>query len=140
MMPLWLLGLLVAGGISLIVYLVHAGGGSVDAVLANENAARDRWAEDFPDLPPVELVLSQDGTAAVLRMTQGVGLIAAVGDCFITRALQPADIAMARADGAVINLRLHDFTYSGGSWRFESELAAKRVVEWLQQNKEITHA
>lgn len=139
-MPLWLLGLLVAGGISLIVYLVHAGGGSVGAILMDEDAVRARWAEDFPELPPEDLILSQDRTVAFLRTSQGTGLVAALGDCFLTRALQSSDIAMARTEGLTLNLRLHDFTYSGGSWRFESESAAEQAAEWLQQNGEKSHA
>ena len=139
-MPLWLLGLLVAGGISLIVYLVHASGGSRNAAFSGEAAALSRWAEDFPGPLPKTVVLSADCETAVLDFDGFTGLVTAVGDCFLTRQLHPADIKFARADGALLELCLRDFTFSGGRWRFASAEEAQRAAGWLSAQGGKMHA
>lgn len=139
-MPLWLLGLLVAGGISLIVWLVHAGGGSKRAELADEAAALARWAEDFPEDVPQAVLMSRDSSTALLRLNHGTGLVTAIGDSFLTRQIYPTDIAGFVSQGSVFELRLTDFTYSGGSWTMQSEADAVLAADWLKISGASKHA
>lgn len=130
-MALWLLGLLVAGGISLIVYIVHAGGGSRPAVLADEGSVLGRWTDDFPEDLPLAIVMSADHKAAILQLKRSTGLIVSVGDRFLTRTLVPADVNQVTVDGSTLELQLNDFTYRGGRWQFETTEQANRAAAWL---------
>ncbi len=134
-MQLWQLGLLVGGGISLIVYLVHAAGGSRKSVLANEQAARDRFLEDYPDLTPMDVHLTRDGDAAFLALPdRSVGLVQAIGDCFLTRVLTGNDLSENSAQGVTLRLRIADITFKGGTYEFANENELQSVTKLLSNS------
>ncbi|MGL4491029.1 MAG: hypothetical protein ACRCU5_16430 [Rhizobiaceae bacterium] len=137
-MELWQLGLLVGGGISLIVYLVHAAGGSKKAVLANGQAAIDRFREDYPDLTqylaPSKVHLTHARDAAFLELPdRTVGLVHAIGDSYLTRVLTGKDVTKNLAKEATLSLTIDDFTFKGGTYMFANE-SEMRAVEKLLNN------
>lgn len=133
-MQLWQLGLLVVGGVSLIVYLVHAAGGSRKAMLADANAAIARFAEDYPDEVPSSVHLTKGNSAAFLALPdKTVGLIHPVGDCFLTRILTAQDVASLKSNAEHLTLKIADFSLTGGTYEFASE-SARQTVETLLEN------
>lgn len=127
-MDLTLLVVLVVVGIVAVVLAVHLTGGSKRAVLADADAARARFREDFPDLRIDKVLLTADGSAALLSLAGGVGIVQAVGGKFLTRLVSAKDLAgQPRADGATIALRFHDFTWPGGGFTFASADDAKEA-------------
>ncbi|MCO5158223.1 MAG: hypothetical protein M9945_15985 [Aquamicrobium sp.] len=129
-MSLGLLVAMVVIGVSGVVLLVHLTGGSRRARLADEAAARARFGVDYPDPAIVAVHLTQDGDAAFLALDDGrVGIVAAVGDRFLTRLVGAADLAGApRVAGATLMLRLRDFTWPGGAFTFAAEGEARAVA------------
>jgi hypothetical protein len=133
-MQLWQLGLLVAGGISLIVYLVHAAGGSRRAKLVNIQAALDRFAEDYPDMKPVGVYLTKDGSAAFLDLqNHTVGLVQAFGDCFLTRVIAATDVLKMSGQDLRIKLDFSDFTFKGGMYDFAQASTQQSVQKLLSK-------
>ena len=131
-MSLPLLAAMVAGGVGLIVALIHFTGGSRVAELADADAARTRFLQDFPAEAPRAIFLSSDRHAAFLDLGRGrVGLVHAVGGRFLTRLLRPADLASLRRSDAVVQLRLADFTFAGGSYTFADVPQAQAVEAML---------
>lgn len=129
-MSLGLLAVMVVIGVSGVVLLVHLTGGSRRARLENEAAARARFGVDHSDLAIVALHLTQDGDAAFLALKDGrVGIVAAVGDRFLTRLVGAADLAgTPRVTEATLMLRLRDFTWPGGTFTFNGEGEARAVA------------
>lgn len=129
MMSLMLLVVVVPVGIAAIVAAVHASGGSVAARIADERAARERFADDFPDLRVRAVRLAGDGAAAFLQLEDGrVGVVKAFGGKFLTRTIAAADLAGApRASGLSVSLKLRDHTWRGGSFRFADDDEARAV-------------
>jgi hypothetical protein len=139
-MQLWQLGLLVVGGVSLIVYLVHAAGGSRTAMLANTSAAIARFAEDYPDEVPSSVHLTKDNSAAFLALPEKtVGLIHPVGDCFLTRIITADDVKNISASAENLTLKIADFSFTGGAYKFASE-AERQAVQTLLENMGAQHA
>lgn len=133
-MQLWQLGLLVVGGISLIVYLVHAAGGSRKAKLVNIQAALDRFAEDYPDIKPAAGYLTSDGTAAFLELqNRSLGLVQAFGDCFLTRVITATDVLKVSAQDLRIRLEFSDFTFKGGTYDFSQKSTHQSVRKLLSK-------
>jgi hypothetical protein len=133
-MQLWQLGLLVIGGISLIVYLVHAAGGSRKARLDNTQVALDRFAEDYPDMKPVGIYLTTDGSAAFLDLqNRSVGLVQGFGDCFLTRVITATDVSKMNAQDLRIKLDFSDFTFKGGTYDF-AQASTQQSVQKLLRN------
>lgn len=139
-MQLWQLGLLVVGGVSLIVYLVHAAGGSRKAILANEQAVRARFAEDYPDEVPSTIHLTKGNSAAFLSLPdKTVGLIHPVGDCFLTRILTAQDITSINSNAESLTLKIADYSFSGGTYEFATQ-AERQSVQNLIENMGVSHA
>jgi hypothetical protein len=139
-MQLWQLGLLVVGGVSLIVYLVHAAGGSRKAMLADANAAVARFAEDYPDEVPSSVHLTKGNSAAFLALPdKSVGLIHPVGDCFLTRILTAHDVSGVSPNTESLTLKIADFSFTGGTYEFASE-AERQTVQTLLENMGAQHA
>jgi hypothetical protein len=133
-MQLWQLGLLVAGGISLIVYLVHAAGGSQKAKLVNIQAALDRFADDYPDIKPVGGYLTSDGTAAFLELPdRSLGLVQAFGDRFLTRVITATDVLKVSAQDLRIRLEFSDFSFKSGTYDFAQKSTHQSVRKLLSK-------
>lgn len=132
-MSLGLLVVMVVVGVSGVVLIVHLTGGSRRARLADEAAARARFGVDHPDLAIVAVHLTKEGDAAFLALDDGhVGIVAAIGDRFLTRLVRAPDLAAPpRVAGAVLLLRFRDFTWPGGSFTFDREDEARAVAALL---------
>lgn len=140
-MQLWQLGLLVGFGVSLIVYLVHATGGSRSAVLADSHAAIARFTEDFPAAKPEKVLLTKSGNAAFLALPDGNwGLVHAIGDGFLTRILEPAQISGLKADTNRLSLRLADFTFTSAKYEFSDAATASSIARQLSRMLDHAHA
>ena len=132
-MQLWQLGLLVLGGISLIVYLVHVAGGSRKAVLTDAQSAFDRFALDYPQIEPVAVCFTSTRNAAFLALPdQSVGMVQAIGDAFLTRILTPQDLSKITIDNTSLTLRTTDFTFKGGTYEFADESELHSVGKLLK--------
>lgn len=121
-MPLEILALLVILGVGGIVLAIHLTGGTVTATLANDEAAIERFAEDFPEHAVAEVMITENGQSAVLALTGGdAGLVHAIGDRFLTRLLTAGTAATIDAAGeAALLLRLNDMSWRGATFGFES--------------------
>ncbi len=118
-MPLWLLVVLVVGGIGMTVLAVHVTGGTVMARLADERQARERYIQDFPEDQIETVVLDADGRNAVLALAGGAaGIIHAFGDRFLTRRLVGDGVVVASGDSRALTVTLDDFTCPALSMRF----------------------
>lgn len=139
-MQLWQLGLLVVGGVSLIVYVVHAAGGSRKAKLSNAEAAIARFAEDYPDEVPSSIHLTKGSSAAFLALhNKTVGVIHPVGDCFLTRILTAQDVSIISSNAESLTLKIADFSFTGGTYEFANR-AERQSVQTLLENMEAHHA
>lgn len=129
-MSLTLLVVIVVAGIAGVVAAVHLTGGSALARLADEAAALERFARDFPDLRVRSVHRTQGGDAAFLALDDGrVGVVAAVGGKFLTRVVAGSDLAGApRASRATVAMRLRDFTWPGGIFSFADAEQAEAVT------------
>lgn len=128
-MSLTLLVFIVVAGIAAVVIAVHMTGGSVRAELDGEEAARRRFAEDFPDLAPASVWLTRDRCAAIIGLEDGrVGIVRALGGKFLTRLVTAGDLVGApRASDGTVCVRLRDFTWRGGVFRFADAEEARAV-------------
>lgn len=132
-MSLPVLVAIVALGIALSVAAVHFTGGSKTAALAGPDQALSRFAEDFPDETAVTVRLTADAKTAFLDLGRGrIGIVHSIGDCFLTRIVTPADTKVSGADEAhTILVRLTDFTWKGGRFRFASAADAQDLLNAL---------
>lgn len=140
-MQLWQLGLMVASGVALIVFLVHATGGSKVAALSSADAAQQRFADDFPTVATGPVIMTQTSNAAFLPLDDGrTGLVHAIGDSFLTRLLEPGSVVQAKASGARLDLRFADFTFPGAAYDFADAQTAALVAARLAPAKDSIHA
>lgn len=132
-MSLPVLVAIVAFGIALSVAAVHFTGGSKTATLAGQDQASRRFAEDYPDETAVTVRLTADAKTAFLDLGRGrIGIVHSIGDCFLTRIVTPADTKVSGADDAhTILVRLTDFTWKGGQFRFASSADAQALLKAL---------
>lgn len=128
-MSLTLLVFIVVAGIAAVVVAVHMTGGSVRAKLDGEEAARLRFADDFPDLVPASVWLTRDRCAAIIGLNDGrVGIVHALGGKFLTRLVAAGDlIGTPRASNSAVAVRLRDFTWHGGAFAFADTEEARAV-------------
>lgn len=128
-MSLTLLVIIVVAGIAAVVIAVHLTGGSARAQLDGQEAARKRFAEDFPDLVPASVWLTKDRCAAILSLNGGrIGIIHALGGKFLTRLVTADDlVGTPRANDAIVRVRLRDFTWRGGVLAFDDVEEARAV-------------
>lgn len=129
-MSLPVLAALVVIGVGLIVAAIHFTGGSRWASLDTPEAARERFAIDFPNLAIDRTCVTLDRRSAFLELSNGqVGLVHAVGAKFLTRLYGPIDIASLRRSGpSAILIRFSDFTFPGARFEFERSADADRVT------------
>jgi hypothetical protein len=134
-MSLPVLVVLVVFGIALSVAAVHFTGGSKTATLAGTDQARSRFAEDYPDEVAATLRLTADAKTAFLDLGSGrIGIVHSIGDCFLTRIVTPADVAVSNSDEAnTILVQLADFTWKGGRFRFADAGDAQALLNALGQ-------
>ena len=110
-------------GVSLIVCAVHLSGSSLDFSVT-ERVAVERYREDFPEAHPKKTLVSVNRKAAVLLFDNGVGLVAVIGDKFLTRWIEPGE-AQVRRSGNVLNIALNDVTWHGCSVQLPTESDAQ---------------
>lgn len=132
-MSLPVLVVLVVFGIALSVAAVHFTGGSKTAMLAGADQALRCFAEDFPDEVAAKVQLTADARTAFLDIGRGrIGIVHGVGDCFLTRIVTAADVSVSNSDATnTILMRLADFTWKGGSFRFASAGDAQALLNAL---------
>lgn len=124
---------MVVVGVSTVVLLVHATGGSRRAHLVDAGAARERFLIDYPDLTIGAVVLTVGNDAAFLAVDgRRFGLVQAVGSHFLTRLLDGSAMARAAHDGASIDLALSDFTFAGGRYTFADPADADRAWSMVE--------
>ncbi|MGX7873163.1 hypothetical protein ACVDG5_010540 [Mesorhizobium sp. ORM6] len=135
-MSLPVLVVLVVFGIALSVAAVHLTGGSKTATLAVPDQALSRFAEDFPDEVVGAIHLTADAKAAFLDLGRGrIGIVHSIGDCFLTRIVTLGDIKVSTTGEAnTILIRLADFTWKGGRFRFPSAADAQALLNALRSH------
>ncbi len=138
-MSLPILVAMVVIGITAAVVAVHLTGGSAKARLAGEDQARCRFADDFPDEAISAIRITSNGETAFLELESGrTGIVQVFGDKFLTRIVSPKDIARIDAlRPAGISIRLHDFTWGGGEFRFADDEAANAVFQALNAKRRM---
>ncbi|HEV2506832.1 MAG TPA: hypothetical protein VGV39_27420 [Mesorhizobium sp.] len=136
MISLPVLVMMVVVGISMAVAAVHFTGGSRVTQLIDAGQALDRFAEDFPDLKPEAVQLTENGDTAFIELGDGrTGIVHAIGDRFLTRIVTPAEIEFAGLDdGNFLTLRFKDFTWRGGRFAFADATTADAVFKALDPN------
>ena len=105
-MPLYILLTLVIGGIAGIALLLHLMGKSAPLVMSSEDA-RAAWHRHFPDDEIKDALITGDGHAALIRTSQGPGLVWSFGADTVARHLRDFDVIEAPDHLRVI---FHDFT------------------------------
>ncbi|MDH4985124.1 hypothetical protein QEZ47_06140 [Aminobacter anthyllidis] len=135
-MSLPVLVAMVVVGIAAVIAAVHLSGGSVRTRLSGTDQALQRFAMDFPDVTSSAVFLTEDsGTAFLLLENGSVGIVRSIGDKFLTRIVARADVAALRAlDDRTVSLRLRDFTWNGGDFRFADTEAAGTLLATLSGN------
>ncbi|GLQ81520.1 hypothetical protein GCM10007881_50410 [Mesorhizobium huakuii] len=133
-MSLPVLVAIVVLGIALSVAAVHFTGGSRTATLADPDQALRRFAEDFPDEIVATVRLTADAKTAFLDLGRGrTGIVHSIGDCFLTRIVTAADVSVTSPDETnTILMRLKDFTWKGGHFRFASAGDAQALLKALE--------
>ena len=104
-MPLEILLALVAGGISVTAFILHMTGRSALTVMSVDEA-RSAWLRQFPEDDVSQILTAQDGHAALLQTSQGMGLVWAFGADTVARPLQGCDLS-DRPDG--LRVSFHEF-------------------------------
>ena len=134
-MSLPVLVAIVVLGIALSVAAVHFTGGSKTATLTDVDQALRRFAEDFPDEAVQAIRLTADAKTAFLDLGRGrIGIVHSVGDCFLTRIVTADDTKVSSSDeGSTILMRLTDFTWKGGRFRFASATDAQGLLKALER-------
>ncbi|MER8409957.1 hypothetical protein NKH97_06660 [Mesorhizobium sp. M0870] len=133
-MSLPILVAIVTFGIALSVAAVHFTGGSKTATLSSVDRAVSRFTEDFPDEIATVVRLTADAKTAFLDIGRGrIGIVHSIGDRFLTRIVSPQNVAVLNAgDANTVSLRLADFTWKGGRFRFASSTDAQGVLKALE--------
>lgn len=136
-MSLPVLVAIVVLGIALSVAAVHFTGGSKTATLAGPNQALLRFAEDFPDEAARAIRLTADAKTAFLELGRGrIGIVHGIGDCFLTRIVTAADVSVSNShETNIILMRLKDFTWKGGRFRFANAGDAQAVLQALEARR-----
>lgn len=128
-MSLPVLVAIVVVGIALCVLAVHVRGGGRLASIADAAVALDRFAVDHPDDRVLSTRITRDRRTAFLELEAGrIGIVHAMGDCYLTRLVSARDImAAVRPAPEIIALRFDDFTWRGGTFTFASTADAQGV-------------
>ncbi|MBL4767953.1 MAG: hypothetical protein JKY94_09610 [Rhodobacteraceae bacterium] len=105
-MPLAILLILVAGGISGLAVLLHILGKSKPVILTNDSA-RAAWLRLFPDEPVTDVTVANTGHAALIRTTNGPGLVWSFGVDTVARPLTDVKITETKKR---LKIQFGDFT------------------------------
>lgn len=112
-MPLEILVPFVIVAVSVIMLVIVRSGLSRRARLGSAEAAASRFAIDFPDCAIADTLIADDGRAALLimRESEAVGLVRAIGDRTTTRLLNAGDLSavIERDNGLIVTST--DFTW-----------------------------
>ncbi len=106
-MPLELLLILVFGGITGIVVLLHMLGLSKPATLQDEAEAARAWVDEFPEDPAQEVVLCHNHHAALITTARSRGVVWPMGADTTARYLTGARIKSTKTG---VRIDLPDFT------------------------------
>ena len=106
-MPLKLLLILVFGGITGIVVLLHFLGLSARATLRDESEAAQAWAAEFADDPALDVTLCRNRHAALITTARGRGIVWPMGADMTARYLTGARIKPTKTG---LRIDLPDFT------------------------------
>jgi len=104
-MPLEILLALVIGGIGAVTLLLHMTGRSERTDLSDDTAGL-AWLRQFPEDDIHQVLISQDGHAALLRTSQGMGLVWAFGADTVARPL--ADCSL-KETATGLRVSFHEF-------------------------------
>ncbi len=134
-MPLEILAVLVIVGVGGVVLAIHLTGGTIDATMKSSEAAAKRFAEDFPDLPTRDVILTSDRKTAFLSAGGSqVGMVHVIGDRFLTRLLTAeSPISVHVAAGAKLSIRLGDISWRGGEFEFAAPVDRDAVLLMLTE-------
>ena len=130
-MPLHILVAVVGCGIALVVLVVHLTGGSSIAEIADEQAARDSFALDYPESVVAQCILSSDRRDAVLELSDGhVGLVHAFGSKFLTRFVNRGEMAavVSGSEEGAVDLNTGDITWPRAQLHFAGAETAKMAA------------
>ncbi|MCI5073779.1 hypothetical protein [Oricola sp.] len=130
-MPLPVLVAVVASGIAVIVLVVHLTGGSRVAEIADERAALERFAIDYPDVDVTRCILSQDRCDAVLELDDGhVGLVHAIGSKYLTRFVNRGEMSAttSSSEAGAVELNTGDITWPRARLHFADDETAVTVA------------
>lgn len=130
--PLPILLGLVVGGLTVTTAALHWMGWSETATLESAEAAAARFALDHPDHTVAEVVLADDGSAALLALEAGgIGLVTAMGDRFVVRTLQRGSLSSVHSDPGQLILRLTDIAFPRARFRLAASPLRDRWVARL---------
>ncbi len=119
-MALEILLILVFGGITGIVLLLHMLGLSARATLPDGAAAAKAWADEFADDPALEVILCRDHHAALITTARGRGIVWPMGADTTARYLTGARIYPTKTG---LRIDLPDFTAPHIDLRLEPDEA-----------------
>ncbi len=124
----------VAIGIALTVAAVHFSGGSKTAVITGTDHARQIFFADFPDERSGEVTVTADAKSAFLTLGGGrTGIVQSFGGGFFTRIVSAGDVAaLSLREPGIVSIRFHDFTWTGGHFRFTDMGTARKVAAVLE--------
>lgn len=105
-MSLSILLMLVIGGIAGIALLLHLTGKSKLRLMDSEDA-RAAWHRHVPDDAVQQVIVAEDGHAALILTDQGPGLVWSFGIDTVARHLLDFDLI---DDGQTLNVIFHDYT------------------------------
>ncbi|PKQ12846.1 MAG: hypothetical protein CVT70_06765 [Alphaproteobacteria bacterium HGW-Alphaproteobacteria-1] len=122
-MPLSILLPLVIGGIAGIALLLHLLGLSNPAAIPDDAAARRAWRREYPDDPPVRVMLCRARSAALIETARGHGVVWTMGADTTARALADARVRRVRTG---LTLDLPDYTAP----RIRLRLSPEEAERW----------
>ncbi|MEX5599919.1 hypothetical protein [Pseudophaeobacter sp. C1-32P7] len=123
-MPLEILLIMVIGGVSAVAAILHLSGRSEQTVLSVEDA-RAEWHRHFPDDVILQVLIAENGHAALVQTEGGTGLLWAFGADTVARHLIDFDVFET---GTGLRLEFHDFGTPGVSL----SLAPHERADWQQ--------
>jgi hypothetical protein len=122
-MPLSILLPMVIAGIAGIALLLHLLGLSKPALIADEAHARRAWLREYPDDPPLRVMLCRARSAALIETARGYGVVWPMGADTTARPLAGARLA---ATGSGLTLDLPDYTAP----RIRLRLSPEEAAQW----------
>lgn len=134
-MPLEVLAIMVVVGLAIAIGAVHFSGLSHAAQIEGSEQAGERFRQDFPQIGVSAGLITKDRRAAFLQLDSGtVGLVATMGDRYITRQIDAAALSSVNRRGANgLELHYHDFTYPAAVYEFADASDADQLAGWLEE-------